>query len=178
MIGLTLSGSTWLSGELIATKKKSRRAGGSLQYIANLFSLGAGDFVGGSRICSRLIGRRLIRRAPMLQFFADARRLAGTVAQVIQLRATHVTTALDLDRCNGWRIKLKRALDAFPARYLAHDERRIKASIATSDNDAFVGLHTLARAFDTLTLTTRCRRRKGGYFAISAARVSSSCSNC
>src|SRR5690606_12725013 len=83
-----------------------------------------------------------------LQLLADARRLAGTPAQVVELRAPHVALALQFDRGDQRRVRLERALDAFAAADLAHDERRVEAAVALRDHHALVGLHALAFAFD------------------------------
>ena len=82
------------------------------------------------------------------ELFANPRRLAGAIAQVVELGAAHVALALHLDAGDQRRIGLERALDAFAARDLAHDERRVEAAIALGDHDALVGLHALALAFD------------------------------
>src|SRR5437870_1977909 len=57
------------------------------------------------------------------EFFADARRLAGPVSQVVQLRSPHVSLALDFDAGDQWRIRLERALHAFAAGNFPYDER-------------------------------------------------------
>src|ERR1700709_2443204 len=84
----------------------------------------------------------------MLELLADACRLARTRAEVVQLGATHVALALDLDRGEQRRIRLEGALDAFAARDLAYRERRIEAAVALGDDHALICLHPLALAFD------------------------------
>src|SRR5690606_9703904 len=80
------------------------------------------------------------------ELFLDARRLARAVAQVVQLGAAHVAAALDFDAGDLRRIQLERTFDGFARGDLADDERRVQATVALGDDDAFVGLHTLAGA--------------------------------
>src|SRR5579875_3459683 len=82
------------------------------------------------------------------QLFLDSRRLARTLAQVVQLRATDVTATLHDDAREQRRVGLERTLDAFARRNLADDEVRVQATIALCDHHAFVSLHALARTFD------------------------------
>src|SRR5207248_3079012 len=56
------------------------------------------------------------------ELLADPRRLPGASAQIVELGPPHIAFALDFDRRDQWRIRLDRALDAFAARDLAHDE--------------------------------------------------------
>ena len=53
----------------------------------------------------------------------DARGLALAVAQVVELGAAHGAFALDLDAVDDRRVEREHALDADPARDLAHRER-------------------------------------------------------
>ena len=106
---------------------------------------------------------RLFRLAAVArrELFADARRLAGAVAQVVELGAAHVAVALHFDRRDQRRIGLERALHAFAAGDLAHGERRVEAAVALGDHHAFVGLHALALAFDDVDVDDRrCRRAR------------------
>src|SRR5207249_7662805 len=82
------------------------------------------------------------------KLLANARGLSRPVAEVVELGAAHVAFALDLDRGEQRRIGLESTLDAFAARNLAHDERRVEPAIALRDDHALVGLHALALAFD------------------------------
>jgi hypothetical protein len=78
----------------------------------------------------------------------DARRLAGAIAQVVELGATHVAATLDLDAGDQRRVGLEGTLDALARGNLAHDEVRVEAAIALGDDHAFEGLDALAVAFD------------------------------
>src|SRR2546426_3283129 len=80
--------------------------------------------------------------------FADARRLAGTRAQVVKLCPAHVALALDLDRGDQGRVGLEGALHALARGDLAHDEGGVEAAVALGDDHAFEGLDALAFAFD------------------------------
>src|SRR5881227_2452340 len=79
---------------------------------------------------------------------ADARRLAGARAQVIELRAAYVALSLHLDRGDERRIGLEGALDALARGDLAHDEGGVEAAIPLGDHHALEGLHALALALD------------------------------
>src|SRR5438132_377665 len=79
---------------------------------------------------------------------ADARRLAGARAQVIELRAAYVALSLHLDRGDERRVGLEGALDALARGDLAHDERRVEAAVALRDHHALEGLHPLSLALD------------------------------
>src|SRR5690606_39624317 len=78
--------------------------------------------------------------------FLDTRGLSAALAQVVELRASHVTAALDLDLGDRRAVRLKHPLDALAVRDLAHGERRVQAAIALRDHDALVGLQPLAIA--------------------------------
>src|SRR5690606_15281214 len=82
------------------------------------------------------------------QLFLDAGSLAGTVAQVVELRATNVAATLDFDAGNLRRVKLEGTFHRFTGRDLANDERRVQTTIAAANDHAFVSLHTLAVAFN------------------------------
>src|SRR5437867_9734618 len=71
------------------------------------------------------------------KLLANARGLPRPVAEVVELGATHVAFALDLDRGEQRRIGLESTLDAFAARNLAYDERGVEAAIALRDDHAF-----------------------------------------
>ena len=86
------------------TRTGSRAAGPRLACPA---AFAAGGYVAGSlALCPVHVAVELL---------ADARRLAGATAQVVELRAAHVALALDLDRRDQRRVGLERALDAFAA---------------------------------------------------------------
>src|SRR5207253_1732228 len=79
---------------------------------------------------------------------ADARRLAGARAQVIELRAAYVALSLHLDRGDERRIGLEGALDALARGDLAHDEGRVEAAIPLRDDHALERLDALSLALD------------------------------
>src|SRR4051812_33835588 len=81
---------------------------------------------------------------PDLHLFFDAGSLAGQIAQVVELGATHVAATLDRDRADRRAVGLEHALHAFAVRNLADGERRVEAAVAARDDDALVGLHALA----------------------------------
>src|SRR5262249_51888116 len=88
-----------------------------------------------------------LRPDPLLHLFFDASGFAGQIAQVVELGPTHVAATLDRDRADRRAVGLEHALDAFAVRNLAHGERGVEATIATRNDDAFVGLHAFAVAF-------------------------------
>src|SRR5690349_10286143 len=77
----------------------------------------------------------------------DARGLAGQIAEVIQLGASHAAAALHFDFADGRAVGLEHALDAFAVRNLAYGERGVEAAVALRDHHAFVGLGAFAVAF-------------------------------
>src|SRR5450830_685808 len=99
------------------------------------------------------------------QFFLDTCRLARTLAQLVQLGATDVTTAFHFDRSDQRGVQLEGTLDAFAGRDLANDEVRVQATVTTGDDDAFVRLSALARTFDDVNVDdhgiARCKIRNG-----------------
>src|SRR6478609_7043563 len=58
----------------------------------------------------------------------DARGLAGQIAEVVQLGATHAAAALHFDFADGRAVGLEHALHALAVRDLAHGERGIEAA--------------------------------------------------
>src|SRR5438874_4695600 len=85
-----------------------------------------------------------------LGLFDDAGRLAAQLTQVIQLGATHLAAAHNLDRVDHGRHHGKYALDAFAVGDLANGEALVEPAAGTADADAFIGLHAGALAFDHL----------------------------
>src|SRR5258707_5904386 len=85
-----------------------------------------------------------------LGLYDDAGRLAAQVAQVIQLGATHLAAAHNLDRVDHRRHHREYALDAFAVGDLANGEALVEPAAGTADADAFIGLHAGALAFDHL----------------------------
>jgi len=55
-------------------------------------------------------------------FFLDARRLAGELAQVVELRTSHLAACGDVDLVDARRVQRKRALDADAVGRLADRE--------------------------------------------------------
>src|SRR5690606_24070286 len=82
-----------------------------------------------SRSCYRTRCARGPRRLAS-DLFLDTSGLAAALAQVIELRATHVAATLHLDVRDGRAVRLEHALDAFAVRDLAHRERRVETAIA------------------------------------------------
>src|SRR5690349_18305583 len=82
----------------------------------------------------------------------DARRLAATSAQIIELGAAHLAAAHDLDRVDHRRIERKHALDALAIRDLANREVLIEARAGAADADALVGLDAALLALDYLVV--------------------------
>src|SRR3546814_15263045 len=82
------------------------------------------------------------------QLFLYACGFARTATQVIKFSTAHITAALDLDTGDLGGIQLERTFDGFARRDLANGECRVQATVTTADDDAFVCLDALARAFD------------------------------
>src|SRR5690606_12265449 len=87
------------------------------------------------------------QEADLGQLFLDARRLAGQLAQVVQLGLAHVTATLDGDAVDQRGVGLEGTLDAHTAGDLAHGEGAVQAAVALADHHAFVGLQTGTVAF-------------------------------
>src|SRR5436190_14105614 len=98
-----------------------------------------------TRFYCLLRGAALFARAGLL---ADPSRLAGALAQVVELGAAHVALPLHLDRGDERREALESALHALARRDLAHDEGRVEAAVALGDHHALEGLHALPLALD------------------------------
>ena len=80
----------------------------------------------------------------------DARRLAAPIAQIIELGATHLAAAHDLDRIDHRRMDGEYALDPFAVGDLADGEALLQAAAAAGDADALIGLDAAALAFGDL----------------------------
>src|SRR5574343_1564210 len=93
-------------------------------------------------------GCGLLRR----QLFLDTCGLAGTIAEVVQLGATNITTALHFDGSHQRGIGLESTLDAFARRNLANGEAGVQTTVTLGDDNAFVSLQTLAVTFLDLHL--------------------------
>src|SRR5204862_4196091 len=86
--------------------------------------------------------------------FGDPGRLPATVAQVVELGATHDAATLHFDRFDHRREHRENPLDAFAEADLAHGEALVDALAAPGDADAFIGLDALALAFLDLHVNT------------------------
>ena len=60
--------------------------------------------------------------ALLVELFLDSCRSAASLAQVIELGLTHVTTALHSNRLNEWTMKLEGSLNAYPMRHFSQGE--------------------------------------------------------
>src|SRR5690606_2960474 len=78
--------------------------------------------------------------------FLDTCRLAGALAQEVQLGATYVTATLDLDAVDQRAVRLEYTLNANTVGNLAHGKGRVQAAVALGNH------HTLER-LDTLAIT-------------------------
>src|SRR5262249_6336418 len=81
---------------------------------------------------------------------AQARGLAGEVAQVIELRASNATAADDLDALDAGRVQRERPLDAHALRDAADGEGRPRPFAALADDDALERLQPFLLALDDL----------------------------
>src|SRR5690606_21495743 len=84
------------------------------------------------------------------QFFLDARGFTRTAAQIIKFSTAYIAATLHFYAGDLRGIQLESTLDRFTRGNLADDERGIEAAVAPADDHAFVGLHTLAVAFDDI----------------------------
>src|SRR6476661_9536723 len=115
-----------------------------------------------ARTCSSACGRRdgppPLRRCSLLRaarrgnrdanlLLLDARRLAGEVAEVVQLRATHATAADDREVADHRAVHGEDALHADAVRDLANGEGLADATAAAGDAYALERLQTLLLAF-------------------------------
>src|SRR5690606_8045739 len=82
------------------------------------------------------------------QLLLDTGGLTRTAAQIIQFSTADITTALHFDAGDLRGVELERTFNGFARRDLAHDERRVQAAAAARNDNTFVGLHTLAGAFN------------------------------
>src|SRR5690606_36382839 len=102
---------------------------------------------------SRLRDRRRPRRAPPsagggLATLADLGGLAAAAAQVVQLRAAHVTAGDDLDVVDRGRVEREGPLDTDPEGHLADGEGLTHAGALAADHDALEHLDTAAVPLD------------------------------
>src|SRR5688572_15764493 len=97
------------------------------------------------------VARRLPQRDSRdlgVALLLDLRLLAAKVAQVVKLRAAHVTAGDDLDVIDDRGVHGEHALDTDLERDLAHREGLTDALVLAGDHDALEHLNTRARAFD------------------------------
>src|SRR5262245_38321720 len=99
---------------------------------------------------SSLLGLGLGGFALPLLALDDAGGLAAPAAQIIELGATDLAAAHDLDRVDHRRIQREYALDPFAIGDLAYREVLVQALSGAADADAFIGLDAGALAFDHL----------------------------
>src|SRR6185503_7335981 len=96
----------------------------------------------------RLLFGRSGRRHDHLGFlFLDARGLAGQLAQVVQLRATHAAAAQYLDVADHRAVYREDALDTDAVGDLPNGERLADTGPTLGDADAFERLNALLVAF-------------------------------
>src|SRR4051794_19938884 len=81
---------------------------------------------------------------------ADTRALAAQLAQVVELGATDVALANQLNAVDAGAVEREYALDAFAVADLADGEAGVHAGVPAGDANALIGLDALARAFDDL----------------------------
>src|SRR3569623_1391588 len=103
----------------------------------------------GRKTACLLGGNAFLGRARVAAL-GDARRLAGTATQIIELGTTHRALADHFDAVDVRRIEREDALDALTERNLAHGEVGAHALVRTRDAHAFVVLDAGALAFDHL----------------------------
>src|SRR5688500_6209057 len=92
-------------------------------------------------------GRARLRHRHLRLALLDARRLAGEVAEIIELRAPHAATAHDLDLGQHRAVKREDALDADAVGDLTNRERRAHTGAAPRDADALECLNALLVTF-------------------------------
>src|SRR3954471_14693852 len=85
-----------------------------------------------------------------MRALGDTCALAAQSAQIIQLGATHLAAAHELDRVDHRRVQREHALHAFAVRDLADREALVESAARAADADALIGLNAGALAFDDL----------------------------
>src|SRR6185437_14307566 len=95
----------------------------------------------------RLLGGGRSRFGHAHFLFADAGRLAGEIAEVIELRAAHAAAAHNYDLGKHRAVHREDALDADTVRNLADGEGLAHPGAATGDADALEGLDALLLTF-------------------------------
>src|SRR6185437_15193496 len=116
--------------------------GARLRHRGILQRLGFGCGGGGSG------DRHPLAAVVLAASLGDARRLAATGAQVIQLGAPDGAAAYDVNRADARRIEREDALDALAIRDLAQGEVRVDPGILAGDAYPLESLDALALAFD------------------------------
>ena len=82
----------------------------------------------------------LRRRGAGVRALEDAGRLAATAAEIVELGATDLAAADDLDLGDVGRVDRENALDALAVGDLADSEALVDAGAGAANDDAFVGL--------------------------------------
>src|SRR5262245_48752230 len=88
----------------------------------------------------------------MVLLLDDAGALAAQAAQIIELGATHLAAAHDLDRVDHRRIEREHAFHALAVGNLAHGEILVQPGAGAADADPFVGLDAGAFTLDHLDI--------------------------
>src|SRR5262245_63470737 len=92
-------------------------------------------------------GRRGAIGEGLVKGLFETRRLAGPLAQVIQLRPPHAPVALHDDVGDAGRFDGERSLDALALNDAAHDEHPLQTAAFDCDDDAREQLDALLVAF-------------------------------
>ena len=87
-----------------------------------------------------------------LSSFLNLGCLAAELTQIVELRATDLTTADNGDAVDAGAVQRERALDANAIGRAANGERFANGTVAAGDDHAFEGLQTLAGALNNLHL--------------------------
>src|SRR5208282_3508011 len=84
-----------------------------------------------------------------------AGRLAGELAQVVELGAADIAAAQNLNLLDARRMQGENPLDADSVRYFAHRKSRAVAAAIDLDHDPFELLEPLLLAFNDLDLNSQ-----------------------
>ena len=82
--------------------------------------------------------------------FEDTRRLTATIAQVVELGATHLAALQHFDAVDVGRQHGEHAFHAFAVGNLADGEALVEPGAGAGDDDAFIGLEAFLLAFANL----------------------------
>src|SRR5215472_184624 len=138
---------TWLSHILSKSVRGAAMAVSLRLQTLTLAGCGAGRLGFSSCVvaAARTVGTYAFAGA-----FGDARSLAGTAPQIIQLRSPNHAAPHHLDRRDPGRKERKDTLDALAVRNLAQREIGVHARIFAADAHPFEDLDALAFALDDL----------------------------